>query len=112
MLPSVTATAQAVHRPRDIALVMDLSGSMRMGTCLGFDFYPTSRTTNNPDTLVPDVRPLLLVERRSCKGPQPNRTSGIDSYTISPSNTTAANSSYTLTYVNNFYQNDGLRRAR
>src|SRR5207253_993847 len=46
LLPAVTATAQAVHRPRDIALVADLSGSMRMGTCLGYDFYTSSRTTN------------------------------------------------------------------
>ena len=30
-LPNVTATAQAVHRPRDIALVLDLSGSMAPG---------------------------------------------------------------------------------
>ena len=52
-LPNVSATAQAVHRPRDIALVMDLSGSMRYGTCSDStsDFH--SRTTNNPDTLVP-----------------------------------------------------------
>ena len=50
-LANVSSTAQAVHRPRDIALVMDLSGSMRMGTCLGFDFYTSSRTTNNPDTV-------------------------------------------------------------
>src|SRR5579872_4445433 len=47
-LPSVSATAQAVHRPRDVAMVMDLSGSMRMGTCLGFDFYTPTRTSNNP----------------------------------------------------------------
>ena len=32
---------------------MDCSASMRMGTCLGFDFYTASRTSNNPDTLVP-----------------------------------------------------------
>ena len=62
--PNVSATAQAVHRPRDIALVMDLSGSMRMGTCLGFDFIPTSRTTNNPDTPRTDVRPLFVEQRR------------------------------------------------
>ena len=40
------------------------------------------------------------------QGPTTNRTSAIDSYTISPSNTTATNASYTRTYVNNFYQND------
>ena len=68
LLPSITATAQAVHRPRDIALVMDLSGSMRMGTCLGFDFYTTSRTTNNPDGSVPTFSPTAWAgySRRGC----------------------------------------------
>jgi Flp pilus assembly protein TadG len=104
VLPSVTATAQAVHRPRDIALVMDLSGSMRMGTCLGFDFYPTTRATNNPDTLVPTFGSYSS-SSAVMQGPTTNRTSGSSSYTIPPSNTTAPNSSYTRTYVNNFYQN-------
>jgi Flp pilus assembly protein TadG len=105
VLPSVTATAQAVHRPRDVALVMDLSGSMRMGTCLGFDFYTSTRVTNNPDTNVPTFGQYSSLST-SLIGPSTNRTSAVDSYTISPSNTTVPNSSYTLTYVNNFYQNN------
>jgi Flp pilus assembly protein TadG len=105
VLPTVTATAQAVHRPRDIALVMDLSGSMRMGTCLGYDFYAPSRTTNNPDTLVPTFG-AYSSSGAVLVGPNSARTSGYDNYTISQSNTTAPNSSYTRTYVNNLYQNN------
>jgi hypothetical protein len=104
ILPNLSATAQAVHRPRDIALVMDLSGSMRMGTCLGFDFYPSSRTTNNPDTLIPTFGHYSSSNAR-LQGPNTNRTSSDASYTISPSNTTAPNAAYARTYVNNFYQN-------
>ena len=104
LLPNVTATAQAVHRPRDIALSMDLSGSMRLGTCLGYDFTPTSRSTNNPDTVVPTFGPYSS-SSAVMQGPSTNRTSSFDSYTITPSNTTAANASYSLTYVNSFYQN-------
>jgi Flp pilus assembly protein TadG len=104
-LPNVTATAQAVHRPRDIALVMDLSGSMRFGTCLGFDFYTSSRTSNNPDPLIPTFGHYSSASA-GMQGPTTNQTSAVDSYTISPSNVTAANSSYSLIYVNNFYQND------
>ena len=104
ILPSFSGTAQAVHRPRDIALVMDLSGSMRLGTCLGFDFYGSSRTTNNPDTLVPTFGPYSS-SSAVMQGPTTNRTSGSNNYTIPPSNTTAPNASYTRTYVNNFYQN-------
>jgi hypothetical protein len=103
-LPSITASAQAVHRPRDIALVMDLSGSMRFGTCLGYDFYTTSRSSNNPDTAYPTFGHYSSTSA-SMKGPTTNQTSTYDNYTISPSNTTAGNTSYTLTYVNNFYQN-------
>ncbi len=103
-LPTVSATAQAVHRPRDIALVMDLSGSMRMGTCLGFDFWPTSRTSNNPDTLIPTFGQYSS-NNAGLQGPSTNQTSSDESYTISPSNTTTTNSSYSLTYVNNFMQN-------
>jgi Flp pilus assembly protein TadG len=104
-LPIVTATAMAVHRPRDIALVLDLSGSMRMGTCLGFDFYTNTRTTNNPDPLYPKFGHYSS-NNANMQGPSTNRTSSYDNYTISPSNTTVPNASYSLTYVNNFYQND------
>ncbi len=104
LLPTLSAAGQAVHRPRDIALVMDLSGSMRMGTCLGFDFYPTSRTSNNPDTLIPTFGHYSS-SSAGLQGPSTNQTSGSSSYTISPSNTTATNASYGRTYVNNFYQN-------
>src|SRR5208337_2908411 len=104
VLPNLSATAQAVHRPRDIALVMDLSGSMRMGTCLGFDWYTSSRTTNNPDTLVPTFGHYSS-SNANLVGPTTNRTSGADSYTIPPSNTTATNASYNRTYINNWFQN-------
>jgi hypothetical protein len=103
-LPNVSATAQAVHRPRDVALVMDLSGSMRMGTCLRYDFYTASAGTNNPDTNVPTFGQYSSGSA-ILKGSTGNQTSSFDNYTISPSNATAPNSSYSLTYMNNFYQN-------
>lgn len=103
-LPNFTATATAVHRPRDIALVMDLSGSMRMGTCLGFDFCTTTRNSNNPDTLIPTFGQYSS-SNAALQGPSTNQTSSYDSYTISPSNSTVGNTSYSLTYVNSFYQN-------
>ena len=103
LLPNLSATAQAVHRPRDIALVMDLSSSMRYGTLLGFDIQTSTRATNNPDTLVPTFGQYS--SNTGLTGPTTNRTSIYDNYTISPSNTTTGNSSYNLTYINGFYQN-------
>ena len=108
-LANVSSTAQAVHRPRDIAVVLDLSGSMRMGTCLGFEWYTNSRTTNNPDSLIPTFGQYSSSNAK-LQGPSTNRTSSYESYTISPSNTTATNASYSRTYVNNFYQNNAYAR--
>lgn len=106
-LPNVTATAEAVHRPRDIGLSMDLSGSMRFGSLLGFDLTANSRSTNNPDTNVPAFGHYGSFNS-SLVGGSANRTSSYDSYTVSPSNATAGNTSYTLTYINGFYQNNAF----
>ncbi len=104
LVPSFSATAQAVHRPRDIALVMDLSGSMRMGTLLGFDFYQTARSTNNADSAVPAFSHYSS-SSAGLQGPSSDRTSGADSYTIPTSNTTATTTAYNQTYITNFFQN-------
>jgi len=104
LLPNVSATAEAVHRPRDLALVMDLSSSMRYGTMLGFDITTATRSTNNPDTVVPTFSHYSSASAGLIGGTA-NQTSSYDSYTISPTNTTAGNASYALTYINGFYQN-------
>ena len=67
LLPNVSATAQAVHRPRDIALVMDLSGSMRMGTCLGFDWYTTLPHHQQSRQQYPNFRPIFVDQRQSAR---------------------------------------------
>ncbi len=49
---NLQAVATAAHRPRDIAIVLDYSGSMRYASLLG---EPTSgnRSSNNPDSVFP-----------------------------------------------------------
>ncbi|HEY1377428.1 MAG TPA: pilus assembly protein TadG-related protein [Gemmataceae bacterium] len=62
----VSATATAAHRPRDVALVLDFSGSMRYASCLGIPAYPpygspnvrnngsgTGSGSNNPESVYP-----------------------------------------------------------
>ncbi|HWB08360.1 MAG TPA: Tad domain-containing protein [Pirellulales bacterium] len=49
---SIQSTATAVHRPRDIAVILDFSGSMRFSSWLGVD-NGLGFATNNPDTVVP-----------------------------------------------------------
>jgi Flp pilus assembly protein TadG len=111
---NVSATAWAVHRPRDIALIMDKSGSIRFGTCLRYD--PLSSLTsgsNNPDPLYPQWGPYSASGvGSSIQGPNtdPSYTLGSGNYTIAPANTTTpvptGGSPYAMqTYVNSFYQN-------
>jgi len=58
---NVKATAVAAHRPRDVVIIMDLSGSMRFQSCPGAyksggNFYPHwgPRTVSlNPDAIFP-----------------------------------------------------------
>jgi Flp pilus assembly protein TadG len=103
-LPNVWATATAVHRPRDIALALDLSGSMRMGTLLGYDFYTSTRTSNNPDSNYP-VFGHYSSASAGMQGPTADRVSAYDNYDLPASNFTVPNATYTLTYMNNFYSN-------
>jgi Flp pilus assembly protein TadG len=49
---NIQASATAAHRPRDVAVILDYSGSMRFGSLLGTP-YSGDRATNNRDTNVP-----------------------------------------------------------
>lgn len=49
----VKATAVAVHRPRDVVIVMDLSGSMRFQSLLGIPYSGARTTSMNPDPAYP-----------------------------------------------------------
>lgn len=46
---NVSTTATAAHRPRDIAIILDFSGSMRFGSLLGLPYYGTRDLTGNGD---------------------------------------------------------------
>ena len=50
---ATSATAVAVHRPRDVAVVLDLSRSMRFDSMMGIPYYGTRQQSNNPETVFP-----------------------------------------------------------
>ena len=57
-VPTLQTTATAVHRPRDIAIILDFSGSMRFGTFPAYagegnQFCALPNVVNNEDTEVP-----------------------------------------------------------
>jgi hypothetical protein len=50
---NTSAQAVAVHRPRDVVIIMDLSGSMRFQSLPGTPYYGARTTSMNPDTAYP-----------------------------------------------------------
>lgn len=50
---TLTAQSTAVHRPRDIAIVLDFSGSMRFGSLNGYPWYGNVQGSMNADTRYP-----------------------------------------------------------
>ncbi len=47
---NVSTTATAAHRPRDVAIILDYSGSMRFGSLLGLPYYGTRDLTGSSNT--------------------------------------------------------------
>ncbi len=52
VVPNMQAVATSAHRPRDVAVILDFSGSMRFSSLLGIGISG-NRTTNNPDNVIP-----------------------------------------------------------
>jgi Flp pilus assembly protein TadG len=50
---NLQATATAVHRPRDVAIILDFSGSMRFQSLSGGMWGGSDLHCNNPDNVVP-----------------------------------------------------------
>ena len=48
-----TAVATAVHRPRDVAMIMDFSGSMRFDSLLGIPYTGSRSQSNNAESVFP-----------------------------------------------------------
>jgi Flp pilus assembly protein TadG len=52
-VPNLSSTATAAHRPRDICMILDYSGSMRFASLLGLDYYDPRDSSNNLDPVYP-----------------------------------------------------------
>jgi Flp pilus assembly protein TadG len=50
---NAAATATAAHRPRDVCLVIDLSGSMRFESMLAYSYFGARTMSMNPSTVYP-----------------------------------------------------------
>jgi Flp pilus assembly protein TadG len=50
---NVQAIAVAAHRPRDVMIIMDLSGSMKFQSLVGYPYYGGRTQSMNPDSVFP-----------------------------------------------------------
>ncbi len=66
--PNVKATATAIHRPRDVVVVLDYSGSMRFGSLLAMPFSGNRTDSNNQDPLVPTFGAYSSVSAAGLQG--------------------------------------------
>jgi hypothetical protein len=105
---AISAEATAVHRPRDIAISLDFSGSMRYAS--EFNYPPISGTTPisgslNPDPVFPRFGPWIRFPVATSGNPNPMQR--LESFIDSGGETHAANNLTTTTtlgppVVNNF----------
>ncbi len=105
----VTATATAGHRPRDVALVMDFSGSMRFSSLLGIPYSGTRDNgsgtgsgSNNPESVFPKFGHYSAANA----GLQFTAETLLGGHHYSPANDTEADAANDTrpAIVNDFYQ--------
>lgn len=106
---NATASATAIHRPRDIAMVMDMTGSMRFSSLLGVPFYGNRNNggtansgSNNPES----VYPQFGAYSSSSAALQNTSSLTLGGYPYNPANDTQADSSDSMRppVVLDFYQ--------
>ena len=100
---NIQATATAVHRPRDISIILDFSGSMRFASLMG-DPYTGNRTSNNPDGVFPAFGHYS--DQSTAALQATSFTSPYD-----PANISSTTSDGRAPIVNDFYSDSGGTRA-
>ena len=58
---SATASATAVHRPRDLAIILDYSGSMRFNSLPAYPAFGSISGSMNPDQIIPKFGPWSAI---------------------------------------------------
>ncbi len=100
---NIQATATAVHRPRDISIILDFSGSMRFASLMG-DPYTGNRTSNNPDGVFPAFGHYS--DQSTAALQATSFTSPYD-----PANISSTTSDGRAPIVNDFYSDSGGTRS-
>jgi Flp pilus assembly protein TadG len=100
---NVSAMATAVHRPRDIAVILDFSGSMRFDSLLGIPYTGPRTMSNNPETVYPRFGPYSATATAALENPNPSTIISGDDNVYGSANITVETASGPP-IVNDFYQ--------
>src|SRR5262249_23703405 len=65
------AQAMAAHRPRDVMIIMDLSGSMKFQSLVGYPTFGARTQSMNPDTVFPQFGHYSNVAAAALQMPNP-----------------------------------------
>jgi Flp pilus assembly protein TadG len=71
---NAAATATAAHRPRDVAIILDFSGSMRFDSLLGIPHTGARTRSNNPEEVYPQFGHYSAVAAAALHNPGPVTT--------------------------------------
>jgi Flp pilus assembly protein TadG len=101
---NVQAVAVAAHRPRDVMVIMDLSGSMKFQSLVGYPYYGARTQSMNPDTLFPQFGHYSSA---SAALQMPNPTTSVfdGTYTYAPNNITMDSANNGPAIVKYYYSN-------
>lgn len=92
---STGATATAVHRPRDVVIIMDLSGSMRFQSLPAKPYYGSRTNSMNPESIFPEFGHYSDISAAALQGTTVYATGGGEYY--DPANiSTATNAGPTI----------------
>ena len=100
---SVSATSTAAHRPRDVAMVLDYSGSMRFSSLMGLPVFGARTGSNNPESVFPQFGHYSNTAAAGLQNTSP--TTDGSGNRFNPANVTEADAanSYSPPVVNDFY---------
>jgi hypothetical protein len=99
------AQAMAAHRPRDVMIIMDLSGSMKFQSLVGYPTYGARSQSMNPDTVFPQFGHYSNVSAAALQMPNPTTAVFDGTYTYDPSNISMDSANNGPAVVKYYYAN-------
>lgn len=101
---NTSASASAAHRPRDVCVVVDLSGSMRFDSLIGIPHSGSRTMSNNPESVYPVFGHYSSSSASLYNG---NSQTTVNGWVFGSANVTA-NTNSGPSIIDDFYQNRAM----